>query len=191
MSFPSNNPRIILYSGGVHKEFGLDLLVLGFLEIQNIVKENWELHIYGDGNYVEELIKIAKEHSQIKYYGVVSNKLIVDKQVESDLLVNPRPTHMEFTKYSFPSKIFEYMSSGRPLITTILPGMPSEYFEHIYPIIDETISGFSEALLFIMNKSSSELYLKGEKAQKFILEHKSNIVQASRLVKFIQENFTL
>ena len=76
--------------------------------------------------------KLAQQYPAVKYKGVAPNAVIVEEELKATLLVNPRPTGEEYTKYSFPSKNMEYMASGTPVLTTCLPGMPAEYNEYVY-----------------------------------------------------------
>ena len=48
--------------------------------------------------------RIEKRHPNIKYKGVLPSDKIVEKQLETSFLVNPRPSGEEFCVYSFPSK---------------------------------------------------------------------------------------
>ena len=132
------SPRSVFYDGGVSKQYGLADLVEGF-RMADI--PNARLEIYGPGDYVPELQKIAEEDSRIIYGGMLMNSEIVEREQQATLLVNPRPTHEEFVKYSFPSKTMEYMASGTPVLTTRLPGMPKEYYPYVSFIDEETADG--------------------------------------------------
>lgn len=176
-------PRVCLYAGGVSKQYGLLTLVEGFREA-NI--PNARLDIYGPGDYVEELEKIAREDSRVFYGGMLMNTEIVEKEQEATLLVNPRPTHEEFVKYSFPSKTMEYMASGTPVLTTVLPGMPLEYHPYVYLIEEETQSGTAKMLKQVLSQSEEALFQKGQEARTFILEEKNNVIQAKKLLEMFQ-----
>lgn len=170
-----------IYAGGIHKKYGIEKLVKSF--IQAAVPDS-VLHIYGDGDYAEELKRLNSVH--IVYHGVVPNSEVVEAELKATLLINPRPTDEEFTKYSFPSKNMEYMVSGTPVLTTCLPGMPQEYEPCVYLFEDETIEGMSTTLKCVLNKSKKELHEKGEEARKFVLKNKNNIVQAQRILDMIK-----
>lgn len=170
--------KVILYAGALQQKYGIDLLVSGFIKA-NIPDS--ELHLYGDGDYVKQIITAGEEHSNIKYFGVVPNEQVVEAEIRATLLVNPRPTNAEYTKYSFPSKNMEYMSTGTPVLTTDLPGMPVEYHAYVYLFAKETIEGVSEALKSLLAKPKEELHQKGAKAKRFVLENKNNIKQASMI----------
>ena len=175
-------PRVCLYAGGVSKQYGLGNLVDGFRMV-NI--PNARLHIYGPGDYVKELEQIAKEDNRIYYGGMLLNTQIVDKELEATLLVNPRPTHEEFVKYSFPSKTMEYMASGTPVLTTVLPGMPKEYHPYVYLLEDETAAGICDTMRKVLENSDEALFQKGMEARNFILNEKNNVIQARKLLDML------
>ena len=176
--------RVCLYAGSLMKIYGIENLVEGFVKA-NI--PDTELHIYGNGDYVERLNELVKQHENVKYLGIAPNREIVDAELKATLLVNPRPTNEEYTKYSFPSKNMEYMASGTPVLTTKLPGMPKEYDEYVYLLEDESADGVCKALLEIFSKSAEELHQKGKEAKSFVLKEKNNVKQAEKLLALIKE----
>ena len=176
--------KIVIYAGSIKKLYGIQNLVEGFLEAG---VKNSELHIYGDGDYREELERICENNPSVKYLGVRQNDEIVYEEQRAALLVNPRPTEPEYTKYSFPSKNMEYMASGTPILTTKLPGMPEEYYPYIYLIDDETPKGIAKVLESFFAEDTAIRYGKGKAARDFVLQNKSNIVQAKKIIRFIKE----
>lgn len=179
-------PKVLLYAGGIHREYGIRILTEAFLKGRF---SGWQFHIYGDGNYREELTRIARENERVRYFGLLPNEEIVEAQLKASLLVNPRPTDEEFVKYSFPSKTLECMASGTPFLTTRLPGMPEEYKSHVYFFDEESVEGFRRTLQEVLALSAEELYNTGEDARNFVLEEKNNRKQAEKLVKFLKENY--
>lgn len=175
--------RIILYSGGIYERYGVKNLLEGFMTLND---SDARLHIYGAGPLEEKMSDFMKRDSRIKYFGVVSNQVLVKKQMEATLLINPRPTFEDFTKYSFPSKNMEYMVSGTPTVTTLLPGMPKDYLPYIFPITEESSKGISIVLSNLLEKSTEELVVFGERAKRFVLEEKNNIRQGKRIMDFIE-----
>lgn len=175
--------RTCLYAGSLMKIYGIANLVEGFVQA-NV--PGTELHIYGDGDFVPELKLLAKQHANIKFLGVAPNSEIVQAELAATLLVNPRPTNEDYTKYSFPSKNMEYMASGTPVLTTKLPGMPEEYYPYVYLLEDESAEGVAKALKEILSQPEEELAQKGADAKKFVMEKKSNISQAKKLVDMLE-----
>jgi len=177
-----NSPRICFYAGGVSKRYGLGNLVDGFRKADI---PDAALHIYGPGDYVKELQQIAAEDERIFYGGMLLNTEIVDKEQEATLLVNPRPTDEEYVKYSFPSKTMEYMASGTPVLTTVLPGMPKEYHPYVYLLEDETADGIAKMLKKVLANSDEALFRKGLEARRFVLEQKNNVIQARKILEML------
>lgn len=180
-----SSKKICLYAGSLKKVYGIKILVEGFVKA-NV--SNSELHIYGDGDFKDELQKLVKKNQNLKYLGVVDNETIVKEQLKATLLVNPRPTKEEYTKYSFPSKNMEYMVSGTSVLTTKLPGMPKSYENYVYLIEEESPEGICKNLQDILSKSSDELHEKGLQTREYVLKNKNNIVQAEHLLNMIKNN---
>ncbi len=177
-------PRVCLYAGGVSKRYGLSNLVEGFRQADI---PNAQLHIYGPGSYVEELKEIAAKDPRIVYGGMLLSSQIVEKEMEAALLVNPRPTDEEFVRFSFPSKTMEYMASGTPVATTVLPGMPAEYHPYVFLLEDESAEGIGRTLKEVLAQSDEALFEKGKKARAFILENKNNVIQGRKILDLLEK----
>ena len=176
--------RQIVYAGGLHERYGLKTLVDSFRKIND---PNLKLIIFGSGPYAGELEKVMLIDNRIEYKGVVPNDIVVRTEEESLLLINPRPTHEQFTQFSFPSKNMEYIASGTPLLTTVLPGMPEEYYDHVFLLHSETVEGFVQVIEDVLKKSNSELSSFGQKAQRWILNNKINNLQSKRILLLISQ----
>ena len=174
--------RVVLYAGGLHERYGLKMLVEGFLAAD---VGNSELWLYGNGPFVDELPSYMQKDARVRYFGLKPNSEIVAAERRATLLVNPRPTHEEFTQYSFPSKNVEYMVSGTPLLTTKLPGMPAEYYPYVYLFEEETVDGYAEVIRSVLTKPLDELHVKGMDARQWVLTNKNNVSQTHRIIDLI------
>mgnify|MGYP002522465227 FL=1 len=180
---PKSHPRTVIYAGGIYEKYGLKMLAEGFMKA-NV--PDAKLIYFGEGSYIEEYKILCEKHPNLEYCGVVSNEEILHEEQMATLLVNPRFTTEEFTKYSFPSKNMEYMASGTPLLTTKLPGMPKEYYPYVFLFEEETIDGYADAISEALAHSESELFKLGDSAKRFVLQHKNNIEQGRRISEFIK-----
>lgn len=178
------HPRLVVYAGGIFEKYGLKMLAEAFIKAN--VKDA-KLVYYGDGSYVEEYKSLCNQHSNLEYRGVASNEEIVSVEQTAALLVNPRFSSEEFTKYSFPSKNMEYMASGTPLLTTKLPGMPIEYYPYVLLLKEETVDGYAAALRSTLARQESELCEIGAAAKEFVLNNKNNVAQGRRIIAFISK----
>lgn len=174
--------RNIIYAGGLYEKYGIKMLLEAFHKLKY---EDVTLSIYGTGDMEIEINEYVIMDPRIRYYGSVPNTVILQVEKEAILLVNPRPTHEAFTKYSFPSKNMEYMVSGTPVLTTRLPGMPPEYYPYVYLFDNETVDGYYEKLNELMELPVEKLRKKGTQAREFVLKYKNNIAQSKRILDLI------
>ena len=172
------------YMGSLARDTGIELLVEAF---QKIDEKRSKLVIYGGGEIEDYVKEKARQYCNIEYGGLVSNEKATLLQLESDLLINPRPVSIGYAAYSFPSKIMEYMSSGTPVLTTRLSGMPEEYFQYVYTIEDDSVEGIHNALLQVLSLSNEERMEKGRAAQQFVVQNKNNTVQGQRILKLYNQ----
>ena len=177
--------KIIIYAGGIYEKYGVRKLIDAFYSIK---VGNIKLYIYGPGEMEKDMEFLMDRDKRLIYHGIVPNEVVVMQQLKATLLINPRPSSNEFTKYSFPSKNLEYMVSGTPLLTTPLPGMPEEYDEFVYLIENETTEGIQNILTELLNKQINELCEFGKKAKAFVLNNKNNLSQSERIINLFRKN---
>ena len=177
------NLKVILYTGNLAKRYGIANLLEGFTSLKN---EEFRLWICGDGDYKEEIINETKKDDRIKYLGQLPYKKIFELQQEATVLVNPRTSEGDFTKYSFPSKTMEYMGSGTPTIIHPLPGIPAEYFDYVFVAKTESSEGLKDTILTVCNKSEQELAEFGKKAKSFVTENKTPQKQCLKIYKMLE-----
>lgn len=174
-------PVKFVYTGSLEKRYGIKNIVDGFSLLSDY---NCVLEIYGRGDFEVELQTVYNKNFKIHYKGFVSNKEIMKIQRAADFLINARSPNEEFVKYSFPSKTLEYMLSGTPLITTMLPGIPDEYKEHVIILEDNSPETIARVVLNIMSIDNNTLQKLGVDAQLFALSRKYQ-VQGRRILDFI------
>jgi len=173
--------RVVLYAGALYSKFGVGTLLEAFLRVPNPDVRLW---LYGTGELAPALRDYEARDPRIHFFGVRPNQEVVAAEVRATLLVNPRPSHEAFTKFSFPSKNMEYMASGTPILTTPLPGMPEEYLRHVFTLEDESVAGMAATLTELLELPREELHRRGKEAKAFVLTCKSNLIQAGRVHAF-------
>lgn len=176
--------KAIAYAGKLNKEVGVDKILQVFSKMKD---KDLELWLLGSGDMEKEIIEAAKKDKRIKFLGFKTRKEVFEYLKKAKVLVNLRNPKLEYTKYSFPSKTFEYMVSGTPFVTTKLEGIPEEYGNYIFftEYKDEEIIKKIEEIL---QKDEKELELPGNKAREFVIENKSAVKQVGRINKFLKNN---
>ena len=179
---PDLSKRILIYAGGLYERYGVKDLIEAYLQISKEYPDT-VFHCYGFGPMSEWIAERAEKNKQLVFYGPRPNEEVVADELKATLLINPRPTHEEFTKYSFPSKNIEYMSSGAAVLTTRLPGMPEEYNNYVFLFNEESVSGYEGKLRQILEMEVGAVHRKGAEAQQWVLANKNNVVQAKRIIE--------
>lgn len=172
----------IVYTGSITKKYGLGNIVEA---VTSLPMRNIRLSLFGSGEYEQELKNIASKDSRIVYMGQRPNDQILAVQTEADFLIDARSPKEEFTKYSFPSKIMEYMMSGTPVICTLLPGMSNEFVDYLITMPDNNPKTISQTLIKAMKLSIKERELLGKRAKEFI-STKDTLSQGRRIHGFLE-----
>lgn len=174
--------RILMYAGTLYKKYGIDKI----LQVWENLKVDTDLWICGSGDYEEEIKRKAAEDDRIKFFGRLSRKDVLRLERQATLLLNIRNPEDDYTLYSFPSKMIEYMLTATPMYTTKLPGIPQEYYDYIYLAENYTIESMANDVDHIMSLSQDELDAFGQKASQFVRENKNCYVQTQKIISFIK-----
>jgi glycosyltransferase involved in cell wall biosynthesis len=183
-NFIVENKNAIMYAGALYDKFGIKTLIQAFIEIE----ENYELWLFGYGDLTDFIIHESRKDKRIKFFGNQPNHIILDYETRARILINPRPIDEEFTKNSFPSKILEYMTSGTPVLTTKLPGIPDDYFNKLYFFENDNKLSIQNGIKYHMKLSDIELFDFGKKSKDYAINEKNNVKQISNLLSFIKED---
>lgn len=175
----------ILYCGALTEYNG----VLNLIQAMDLLDDtDIILDIYGDGYLRKEVEDAAEKNCRIRYFGRISNEEVMKKQKEAWLLINPRIVDDPIAQVTFPSKTFEYLLSGTPVLTTKLNGYDEEYLENMYISENDSSSAISDAVRKISTFSKEDLNKKAEAAKVFAKEKKNWKVQTMKIEQFIGGN---
>lgn len=182
----SGEEKNIIYTGALVDYSGIMNLVkaMDLIEDQSIV-----LDIYGKGALQAEIEQIAKENPRIRFHGSVDNHTAIMAQQSAWLLANPRPIESEIAKVTFPSKIFEYLMSERPVMTTRLNGFSKDYDEILYWIEGESPENIAQCVNKINGESSEVLLNRAKAAKQYLLKNKTWEMNAKKIHEFMLESF--
>ena len=171
------------YCGKLEKKYGIELLLKAFSLIRD---RRIRLFISGEGKYSKKISEYCKNDSRIIFYGFLKDRdSVLRLQSHSDCLINLRLASEKNSLYSFPSKLFEYIYSGKPVISFELSSIPSEYYQRMFMVEHETVSGLRDIMIKVMNTDKNQLELMGASNRQFILDEKNNVVQTKKILDFI------
>lgn len=176
-----NKTPICLYTGSTASEYGILEMVDAFSRLEGRA----ELWICGQGDSDAYIREVAKCHSNIRHFGLITQSEVTKLRDACHFLINPRRPSGTYTKYSFPSKISEYMMSGKPCIMYKLEGIPDEYDRYVNYLSEQTGKMLAKELMSIFNVDYLELTEKAKQGRIYMINNKSARVQSHRIIDFL------
>ena len=139
----SHSAQVIrfMYAGILEPVTGIDRLLLAFSQIKNA---NVRLSISGKGSLETRIRAAAKADSRIEYLGCVPYEEYLSNLKKADVLINPRNMDLPENANNFPSKIMEYLATGKPVISTRFPGW--EKFTGYITFCDSSVECIQSAI---------------------------------------------
>lgn len=179
----SDSQRVIFYSGVLNQYGGVDLLLDAFNKIEN---PNVRLWICGKGDH-PKLRYALKQDNRITFYGCVDEMTLKQLSRQAWVMVNPRPNAVIDSKHNFPSKVLEYLSYGKPVISTWTPGLAPDYQQVLQIPDQETPAGLADIIEQNLQWSFHKYQENAIKIYSFLEKQKTWIIQAERLKKWISQ----
>ncbi|SDK43116.1 Glycosyltransferase involved in cell wall bisynthesis [Cryobacterium psychrotolerans] len=182
---PSGTPSSVFrvaYAGGISAEYGVSNLVSAF---RSFADPNMRLDLYGRGPLDLWVLEQSRLDERICHHGVVPHSDLMPFLRGASLLVNPRPASQGFVRYSFPSKLLEYLALGVPVVTTRLSGIPDRYYSYLEFTVDDSTEALSAAICAVRadRSAASDRAVLG---QRFVMSEKSLHAQGKRIAIFLQ-----
>ena len=179
-----NEHIVILYAGTLNYQYGIRDLLLAFSKIED---DNYRLWICGVGEAAKDIVRLSESDKRIIFYGHVNKGKVFELQRQATILINPRKNEGEYTKYSFPSKTMEYMSSGRPVVMYKLDGVPDEYDSYLHYVAGDTVDDLKKKIVEICSESPEELREFGLRAREWVVQEKNRTVQIKKIIDIAEE----
>ncbi|MBQ7288439.1 MAG: glycosyltransferase [Clostridia bacterium] len=174
----------IMYSGVVDMRYGIPQL----LDAMQLLDDRFELWLTGGGNAAGFIKERALRDKRIRYFGFLpSRKDLLLKQKEATMLISTRRPDEPASAFCFPSKLFEYMISGNPVLSCRIKGIPEEYFDYLIEMKSTEPAEIAKAIQQVADMSSAARKERGEAGKQFVLKEKNNVVQAEKILAFVNE----
>jgi glycosyltransferase involved in cell wall biosynthesis len=155
---------VIMYHGSLVERNGLDLAVDALARVREVVPAA-ELRIYGPNTpFLERVMDAARNkslHEAVRYLGPKRLEDVVLEIEDCDVGVIPNHRNA-FTEINTPTRIFEYLALGKPVIAPRTPGI-QDYFR-------------KESLFFFEPGNSKELAQQIE----YVFSHPSEVAEIVR-----------
>ena len=162
--------KVIMYTGEITALHGILDLVKA-MEIINTKIEDVMLVIVGDGSWqsvIKEYVK-EKELSNIRFTGRVPHEKIPYYHSIADVLVIPHVRRLD-SELLYPSKLFEYLASGKPIVSSNLKAIADIVGDNAILVEPENPQAFAEGILTLLNNEDLAKRI-GENSKKIIYNY--------------------
>lgn len=177
-----------LFTGSMGPWAGSSLLVESFRHIGSRRSELW---LCGKGSN-RDVEQAARIDSRIKLLGLVEEERLQQLSRQATVFVNPREPSIPANYSNFPSKVLEYLSYGKPVISTWTDGLSPEYREVLVVVEGESplnlAAKIEEALLWDDRQRDAyatrvSLFLKSRKLWTIQADGLLEWLEAERLIQ--------
>lgn len=166
----SNNDKVLFFMGYLYHFAGLKEVILKFNEFKY---DNLKLLIVGDGegySDLKKLIRLNNLEDKVILAGQKKYNEIPNYIAASDVCILPADPKEKIMQDIVPIKLYEYMAMGKPVITTMLPGIMLEFGK------DNGITYIQKPSDLFMKVDSLPFDLEGIKARKFAEKNDWNVI---------------
>ena len=173
-------PPAVLYTGALNRWAGIYLLLEAFAK----VRSEGELWICGKGDQ-QVVERAAAADPRIKYFGPLSEADLRERCLQARGFVNPRPCDLPGNTSNFPSKVLEYLSYGKPIVSTYTPGLSPAYREVLGLVVDDTPEALALGMEELLAAPPTRWRAHRQLVRTFLATEKRWEVQAERLAQFV------
>ncbi len=174
---------VFMYSGSLLEIKGVPLLLDAFSQLGSDAVELW---LTGAGPLEERVREASRRDSRIRFFGSVTYSELLALYRQADVLINPHSTTHESVRYLFPSKLLEYLGTGRPVISTCsTPDIRDEYGDVLYLLDEESPAALATAMARLSAMDPATRQAMGARGRAFVATRKSWKRQAARVAHFI------
>jgi glycosyltransferase involved in cell wall biosynthesis len=183
----NNAPFIIMYHGTLVERNGVDLAVEALEKLRTTVP-GAELRIYGPRTpFLDQVMATVSEKNiekAVHYLGPRRLEQLVQAIAECDVGVIPNKRSI-FTEINTPTRIFEYLALGKPVVAPRAPGIQDYFSEDSLILFDlGNVDDLAQKLGWVATHPRESLEIT-KRGQGIYLEHAWNEEQGKLLNKVV------
>ncbi|OJU14513.1 MAG: hypothetical protein BGN88_07945 [Clostridiales bacterium 43-6] len=167
----TSDTTVIGFIKGVSEKYGIQYLIKAFATVKKTFNEPLALHIYGDGDQLEDMKQLAHDlniYHDTVFFGRIPHKDVPAALQTMDLFCVPSTLDSE----SFGVAAVEAMSCGLPVITSDADGLTEVMADNETGFIVErkNVNAMAEKILLLINNKKMRVTM-GEAGRKRVLNH--------------------
>ena len=173
-------PLVLVLAGMLWEQNGTGLIL-------DCLKAHPELDVNvifaGSGIDVPKIEDYSEKDRRVAYVGQLSPEALFKLYGQADVLLNLR--REEEVDFHFPSKLLEYLVTGKHVISTPIAHTERDYGPYLSVLKDISADGLAEMIKTVMRRGKNELYLQGVKARRFMLETRRWCIRTAEIVQYM------
>jgi len=193
MSSPTSHERKrIVYSGSLDHPGEVKLLIEAFSALAT-GNPAWDLQIIGGTSNPEVPVELERTvlnlglADRVDFTGMIERRELPRYLGDADVLVLPRQAGL-FSKAGFPTKLGEYLATGKPVVVTSTGDIPLYLEDGVsaYLVAPGDVQSFVKKLHYVMShpENAAEVGRRGREVARRSFDCK---VHCRRIVEFIHE----
>jgi glycosyltransferase involved in cell wall biosynthesis len=172
----------LVLAGGLSEFNGLPEVLGAFAKLTG---PRWRLTIAGRGPLEDRAARAAEIDSRIRYVGFIPQHETRQLYATADALICMRISGTQQTDYCFPSKLFELLASGVPVIATRTGHLVSEYGSLCFLVASPTCSDLADVITNVAALPKSARDAVASRAAAYVLRHKRWRFQGRVITRFV------
>ena len=158
---------IVLYTGAKGPWAGMDLLLEAWPLVRHPSARLW---VCGQGRHAGLGVAAARD-PRITDFGVVKESRLRELTEQASVLVNPRSPDYPGNRMNFPSKVLDYLGTGKPVVTTRTAGLAPEYDRVLIFAEPATPAALAAALDGVLEWPAERRESQRIAVRRFVAEH--------------------
>lgn len=138
----------------------------------------------GRGQDVELIKEYSMEDSRVEYVGVLNMDDLFKLYERADALLNLRIE--DEIDYHFPSKLLEYLTTGKLVVSTPIAHAERDYGQYLYMLHDISAKGLSDAWDSILQMDKKTLYENGKRQRNFMLQNRTWSTRTKEMLHYMK-----
>ena len=144
------------FAGSIYERYGVKNLIDAF----EFVDQKYNLVILGNGSLEKYINNKTKINPRILYLSQISKEKVYAIEQHALANINPRPYDQVLDSESIPSKMFEYLASGVPTISTMHSRLHDLFTEEVFWINDDSPEGIAKTINDFLQASKIQVNKK-------------------------------
>jgi glycosyltransferase involved in cell wall biosynthesis len=186
-AIPEEMPQITaektaVYAGTLIYYNGIRELLQAF----TMLDPAYQLHIYGYGPLEKEVKEAAQKYDNIVFHGRFDPAETSQILSQYQLLINPRQIDPGIENFTFPSKLVDYILTGKSVLSSNFKTLPPEYRDFVYILRDMAPETIAEGVRSVFEDAPAIRQTRGQAGIRYIKENQTYDKIADKIIIFVR-----